>query len=198
MARAVRGNGSDSETRAALLDAAEALMVDEGYAAVTTRRVASEAGVNNGLVHYYFGTLEELFVEVFRRATARGEQEHAAATENETDQPLWRAWEMARDFSNNALMNEFVALANHRKAIQTEIAAYWLRFRKQQVDELGGILEEHGLDTEAWPAESVLLLMVAAARFLHIEDAFGVDLGHAETVAMIERQLRALEGERHP
>jgi AcrR family transcriptional regulator len=194
MARARRGAGADSETRAALLDAAEALMVEEGYAAVTTRRVATKAGVNNGLVYYYFGTLDELFVEVFRRATERGEQR--IATARSAEQPLWRAWEVARDFSNNALMNEFVALANHRKAIRSEIAEYWLRFRTDQVDELGDVLEGHGLDTDTWPPASVLLLMVAAARFLHIEEAFGVDLGHAETVAMIERQLRALEGER--
>jgi AcrR family transcriptional regulator len=169
-------------------------MVEEGYAAVTTRRVARKAGVNNGLVHYYFGTVEELFAEVFRRATARGEERVEAGID--TDQPLWRAWEAARDFSNNALMNEFVALANHRKAIRSEIAAYWLRFRRQQLEELGGVLERHGVDTETWPPESVLLLLVATARFLHIEDAFGVDVGHAETVAMIERQLRMIEGER--
>jgi AcrR family transcriptional regulator len=197
MAQPRRSNGADSDTRAALLDAAEALMVEEGYAAVTTRRVATRAGVNNGLVHYYFGTLEELFVEVFRRATARGEEAISTVTDADSDQPLWRAWEMARDFSNNALMNEFVALANHRKAIRAEIAAYWLRFREQQVRELGGVLEGHGLDPASWPPQSLLLLMVAAARFLHIEDEFGVDLGHAETVAMIERQLRSFEGERH-
>jgi AcrR family transcriptional regulator len=176
------------------LDAAEALMVEEGYAAVTTRRVATRAGVNNGLVYYYFGTVDELFVEVFRRATERGEQ--AVPSVSETEQPLWRAWDMARDFSSNALMNEFLALANHRKAIQSEIAAYWLRFRTNQIEELGEVLERHGWDRDTWPAESVLLLMVAAARFLHIEEAFGVDIGHAETVAMVERQLRELEGER--
>ena len=61
----------DSVTRTALLDAAAALMLEEGYAAVTTRRLAQRAGVNNGLVSYYFGTLDALFIELFRRGAER-------------------------------------------------------------------------------------------------------------------------------
>ena len=55
----------------ALLDAAERLLVDVGYAAVTTRRLAEEAGVNHGLVHYYFGSMEKLLVRVLERFTER-------------------------------------------------------------------------------------------------------------------------------
>jgi hypothetical protein len=36
--------------------------------------------------------------------------------------------------------------------------------------------------------------MAAASRFLHIEDAFDVHIGHAELVAVIEREITALEG----
>jgi DNA-binding transcriptional regulator YbjK len=51
-----------SAADAALLDAAERLLVDVGYAGITTRRLAEEAGVNHGLVHYYFGSIENLLV----------------------------------------------------------------------------------------------------------------------------------------
>ena len=57
----------DSKTRAQLLDAAELLLLEEGYAAVTSRRVAAKAGLKPQLVHYYFRTMDDLFVEVFRR-----------------------------------------------------------------------------------------------------------------------------------
>jgi hypothetical protein len=66
MAPARRSPVDDSATRTALLDAASVLMLDEGYAAVTTRRVAQQPGVNNGLVSYYFGTMDGLFIELFR------------------------------------------------------------------------------------------------------------------------------------
>src|SRR5215207_222891 len=55
----------------ALLDAAERLLVDVGYAGVTTRRLAEEAGVNHGLVHYHFGSNENLLVRDLERFTER-------------------------------------------------------------------------------------------------------------------------------
>src|SRR5215216_6990480 len=55
----------------ALLDAAERLLVEVGYAGITTRRVAGEAGVNHGLVHYYFGSNENLLVRALERFTER-------------------------------------------------------------------------------------------------------------------------------
>src|SRR5205823_13649069 len=56
----------DLKTRAKLLDADEKLLLEEGYAAVTSRRVAAKAGLKPQLVHYYFRTMDDLFIEVFR------------------------------------------------------------------------------------------------------------------------------------
>src|SRR4051794_37349290 len=55
----------------ALFDAAERLLVDVGHAGITTRRLAEAAGVNHGLVHYYFGSNENLLVQMLERFTAR-------------------------------------------------------------------------------------------------------------------------------
>src|SRR5947208_15511332 len=55
----------------ALLDAAERLLVAVGYPGITTRRLAEEAGVNHGLVHYYFGSNENLLVRALERFTER-------------------------------------------------------------------------------------------------------------------------------
>ena len=54
------------------LDAAERLLIEVGYAGISTRRLADEAGANHGLVHYYFGSMEELFLRVLERFTANG------------------------------------------------------------------------------------------------------------------------------
>ena len=62
-----RIGAADSKTRAQLVDAAEQLLVEEGYAAVTSRRVGAKAGLQPQLVHYYFRTMDDLFVEMFRR-----------------------------------------------------------------------------------------------------------------------------------
>src|SRR3954463_7540090 len=55
----------------ALFDAAERLLIEVGYAGITTRRLAEVAGVNHGLVHYYFGSNENLLVQMLKRFTAR-------------------------------------------------------------------------------------------------------------------------------
>ena len=58
-----------SETRFLLLDITEQVMLQDGYAAVSSRRVAKDAGVAPALVHYYFGTLDDLFVAVMTSDT---------------------------------------------------------------------------------------------------------------------------------
>ena len=60
-----------AETEDRFLDAAERLLVETGHAGITTRRLAEEAAANHGLVHYYFGSIENLFVRVLERFTGR-------------------------------------------------------------------------------------------------------------------------------
>lgn len=196
MAPARRSPVDDSATRTALLDATESLMLEEGYAAVTTRRLAGKAGVNNGLVYYYFGTMDGLYIELFRRGAERSLARLRVALRS--PQPLWALWDLTHDFSSNALTMEFTALANHRKAIRAEIAAYSRTFRQLQLDTLSEVLRGYGVDCERWPPVSLILAMAAISRFLHIEQDFDVLTGHSELIAVVEREIRTLEGERRP
>ena len=59
------------QTEEAFLDAAERLLVSAGHAGITTRALAEEAGANHGLVHYYFGSMENLLARVLERFTER-------------------------------------------------------------------------------------------------------------------------------
>ncbi|MGA3146932.1 MAG: helix-turn-helix domain-containing protein, partial [Acidimicrobiales bacterium] len=90
-----RIGSEDSKTRIRLLDAAELLLLEEGYAAVTSRRVAARAGLKPQLVHYYFRTMDDLFLEVFRRRAeenvARAERAIAA------DGSLQMLWHLNAD-----------------------------------------------------------------------------------------------------
>jgi AcrR family transcriptional regulator len=195
-ARANEEGEQEEETsaRTALLDAAERLMLSDGYAAVTSRRVGAEAGVNPGLVYYYFGPKDVLLVEVFRRSATRMLERQTEALASE--QPLWSLWELIRDQTNTALNLEFLALGNHRKAVRTELKAFSVRFRRMQFAGLSKVLAEHGVDTQLWPPEAVMLLMDGVSRFLLEEDTYGLNLGHTQTVAVVERLIRELEGER--
>src|SRR5262245_8648296 len=129
-----KGNVGDPSTRNALLDAAQQLMLDDGYAAVTTRRIAAKAGLNSALVFYYFESVDGLFIELFRRGSARSFDRLQEALAS--PQPLWGFCDLIHDRSGSALTIEFIALANHRKAIRAEIADSSRRFRRAQLDAL--------------------------------------------------------------
>jgi AcrR family transcriptional regulator len=191
-----KGNAGDPTTRNALLDATQVVMLNEGYAGATTRRVAKEAGVNSALVSYYFGSLDGMFIALFRRGAERSFERLGQALGS--PQPLWGFWDLIHDRSNSASTMEFIALANHRSAIRSEIADYSRRFRRAQLDSLTQVLQRYGVDPDEWPASVVILGLSSLSRFMLIEEAFGVDVGHKETEAKIEGFIRRLEGERCP
>ena len=195
MASTRQDDADAPDARTALLDAVERLMLNEGYAAVTSRRVAAEAGVNAGLVYYYFGPMDNLFVEVFRRSAARmlGRQAEALASE----QPLWALWDLIRDQTNTALNLEFLALGNHRKVVMDEMKDFSERFRHLQFDGLSKILAKYGVDTKLWPPEAVMLFMDGVSRFMGEERAYGLNLGHAQARGVVERLIAQFEGKRH-
>jgi AcrR family transcriptional regulator len=181
----------DSQTRAQLLDAAEKLLVDEGYAAVTSRRLAAAAGLKPQLVHYYFRTMDDLFLELFQRqAESNIVRFEEAVAEGVSLQTLWRMNNNARAA---ALTIEFVALANHRKAIRAEIGRYAERFRAAQLDAIRRALERAGIDEKEVPPYVALLLMEGLAQVLGLEQMIDVTSGHDETVAFVERTLEELD-----
>jgi AcrR family transcriptional regulator len=67
------------ETAPVILDAAEKLFSIHGFHGVTVRAVAVECGVDSALVHYYFGTKQDLFDAVFARRSAMINQDRLDA-----------------------------------------------------------------------------------------------------------------------
>ena len=189
-----RIGAEDSASRAALLDAAQALMTEEGYAAVTSRKVAARAGLKPQLVHYYFRTMDDLFLALLQRGAERNLERQARALAS--TQPLWALWELTNQSSGTALNIEFTALANHRKSIKADIAEYAATFRRRQLEALEEVLAGYGLDEERMPAVALLALMNAITQVLTMEEGLGFDLGHAELRALVEHQLTELEGPR--
>jgi AcrR family transcriptional regulator len=183
----------DAKNRGVLLDAAERLMLEEGYAAVTSRRLAERAGLKPQLVHYYFRTMEDLFLAVFRRRAEEGLQVQARALES--PQPLWALWRFGTDPTATRITMEFAALANHRKSMRAEIAYYAERFRDEQRQAISTALKRYDIDTDDVPPIVWSVLITSVSTVLVIEQNLGMSAGHAETVELVERYLRRLEGE---
>lgn len=189
-----RLGAEDSKTRAQLVDAAERVLVEEGYAAVTSRRVAARAGLKPQLVHYYFRTMDDLFIEVLRRRAEVDLERFERAIE--ADGSLRNLWRLNTDPRGARFTIEFVALANHRKAIRTEIARYAERFRAAQVEAVRRALADHDLADDQLPAIVALLAMTGLSQVLALEDALGVTTGHDTTRAFVDRMLEQLERKR--
>ncbi|ROO85957.1 TetR family transcriptional regulator [Actinocorallia herbida] len=192
MASPRRIGAPDAKNRGVLLDAAERLLLEEGHTAVSSRRVAARAGLKPQLVHYYFRTMDDLLIEVFRRRAEEGLAFQAAALASE--QPLWALWRYSTDPAAVAITMEFTGLAAQSEAVRTEMARYSELFRRAQIAALEKILPRYGLAESLSPV--VLTVLISSlSRMLSLETALGFDTGHAETITLIESLLLDLEGE---
>lgn len=182
--------GRESATRTALIEATAQIMLEEGYAAATSRRVAAKAGVKPALVHYYFPSMDDLFLAVLRAGaeTNLARQQEAVAA----DQPLHALWRLNSTHGARLFM-EFMALANHRKAIRSEIAAYAERFGGTEESVVVAAMKAHGADVEAFPPVVMSMIVTSLARIVLLERGLGITRGHAEAEEFIGRYLDQYE-----
>ncbi|MBE9373325.1 TetR/AcrR family transcriptional regulator [Saccharopolyspora sp. HNM0983] len=191
MASERRIGAPDAKNRAVLLDAAERILLNEGYPAVTSRKVAAEAGLKSQLVHYYFQTMDDLFLEVFRRRAEEGlvQQQELAAS----DRPLRALWEFNSDPTATAFFLEFGALCNRRGAIRAEVARYSELFRTTQLEVVDAFVRRYRIPPEVCVPMELVVRMTAVARVMAMESSLELSTGHAEAVEHIENYLDELE-----
>jgi AcrR family transcriptional regulator len=179
------------ETRSAILDATIEIMREEGYAAVSSRRIAARAGLKSKLVHYYFRTMDELFLAVYKRI----EDEHFAQLTRTlaSHKPLRALWQLNMDSTNTAMVLELNALAGHRKILRAEIARASERFRLLQSALLERAMKKADNDAMALSPIVLSVLALAVSRLLAMDSVMGVTLGHEETLRGIEAFLDHIE-----
>jgi AcrR family transcriptional regulator len=183
-----RPRAATAEKRARILDAAERIMLEDGYAAVTSRRVEAEAGIK---LHYHFGSLDDLFVAVFRRRAERSvDRLRDALTSPE---PLRAWWAIASDPRGTALLVELTAAANHRAPLQAEVAELARDARRMEMDVLASILDDYGIDRELFPPPLVAAAVQGLALVVVQDEVRGFDTAHEDAKAAIEQLLDRLE-----
>lgn len=190
---ATRQNKTNADTgaRGKLIDATARIMREEGYASATSRRVAAEAGVKQALVYYYFPTMDDLFVEVLRAGAETALTRMRALLAD--DDPLQALWVMNSDTAVTTLNAEFMALANHRKAIGAELKSYAERVRDIETAAATMVLRANGVDLEKYPPVAISMLIAQVARSLCNERAVGVTQGHDELHAFAQRMMNLLK-----
>ncbi len=179
-----------SAAEEALLDAAERLLVDVGHAGITTRRLAEEAGVNHGLVHYYFGSNENLLVRALERFTerllARQRELYAA------DMPFVEKWRTAmryllsEDVAYEKVWLELQALAWNNADLRARLVRVNAEWRAVLTDAFEEPHRELGIQI---PHEALVSLVVTFNLGLIVERLGGIDTGHAELLDWIDGWL---------
>lgn len=177
------------DIRATLLDAAEALVREEGYAAATARRIASEVGLKHQVVFYYFGTQDDLLLALVRRTS--DQHREALTTVLASEQPLRGLWNLLRDRHATKFHLELLALANHNEAIRSELASHAVIVRDLEAEAIARHLKARGIELRLSP-RLVSILTNALARLVVQESTLGIEAGHDEVEALVEESLRTL------
>jgi Transcriptional regulator len=143
-----------------ILETAEQLFLEKGFAMTSTTEIAKKAGCNQALVHYYFRTKENLFQSIFEQkiklviATFQEREAAELTFEEKLKIKIESHFEMVR--ANPRLpflvMNEFTTNPDRIEAFRKKLAALpntiFKQFQQELQEEIkaGRIREITGLD----------------------------------------------------
>jgi len=179
-----------SDNWLAMLDGAEDVLREEGYAALTSRRIAERVGVKQRLVYYYFKTMDDLIVETFRRLSVRELERLRAATASE--HPLREIWHVCIHTADARLISEFTALANRISALRAEVIKFIEESRRMQVAAITAALERSNAPGSV-PPVAAAIIATSVALSVTREAQLGTTTGHALVMDVIWRYLHDLE-----
>jgi AcrR family transcriptional regulator len=178
----------------AILDAAEHLLIEVGYAAVTTRKLAERGGVNHGLVHYYFGSMDDVLVRTLERFTDRLIARQRSMYEGSG--PFIEKWRTAMRFLDEdmeagyqKLWLELQAMSWNHPAMRGRLQAVHAEWLHVVSDAFDRGLAELGIDRRRFPVKAVVALVVTFNLGMMLERLGGVDSGHRELLRMADRVI---------
>jgi len=186
-------------TRLALLDAAEELLITKGVAGITTRKVADRAGVNQALVHYHFGTIEELLLAALERVGMHVKERSQEIYRS--DVSFVDGWfeemhvKITEDFDRGwgKVWLENLTLAANRPKIGEQYVKAATMTRKLHEQYVNEMLDQMGIDRKEYPASGIVTLLDAITSKLILDRLVGIKSGHKELLAMLHRVWEQIE-----
>jgi len=186
------------EAEQAFLDAAERLLVSVGYGGISTRKLAEEAGLNHGLVHYYFGSMQELLLQVLERFTDRLISRQRAMYAS--NMPFIDKWREAMRYleEDNAsgyakVWYELQALGWNDPDIRKRVAKVDQAWQQVVTEAFDQAMDEYKLDREEFPLRAIVALVATFNVGMHLRMLSGIRTGHRELLDWIESWLENLE-----
>jgi AcrR family transcriptional regulator len=186
-----RARAEESETRTRLLDATEGLMLREGYAAVTARRIAAEAGVTAPLVHYHFGPLDDLFIALLRRRTEDGLARQTTAMAG--PRPLTALWDFSFATASVRYTTEFMALAHHRDAVRSELLLSIRAFNEAAAASLREADRDGRINLAGADPAGIVVALINSARGIAMQRVLGFTEGHDQALRIVAGLIEPFE-----
>ncbi len=178
----------DSEVRGKLIDAAIALVQQDGCSALTAGRLAKELGLSRQSVHYYFGTIDEIFVEIIRRQTEEVKSRTAASFES--GNPLRTIWNFRR--ATSAVTAELMAMAQRSEVIRTTLVQSQNELTELSIRAVAKYADGLEHDLPASPAAMAVILTSISYTVSNGRE-LGATVGHGETIEAIEGWLDEID-----
>lgn len=174
----------------AMLDGAEAILREEGHAALTSRRVAERIAVKQRLVYYYFRTMDDLVISLFRRMSERELMRLKAAAMQ--PQPLRTLWKISLHSTDSRLIAEFMALASRIDGLRREVIYFIEAAREIEVSVLTAAMNRVPQAGNMGPT-GLAVTITSLALLLSRESQLGVSSGHAEIISALDAFLDQVE-----
>jgi AcrR family transcriptional regulator len=186
----------------AIVEAAGRCLIERGGAAFSTRAVARAAGVNQSLIHYYFGTKERLMLAVLERMNrglVKRQTEMYDAPTTFADKWAQACRYFQEDLSSGfvRLLMELTALGVSNRAIGDEVKKVWADWGGLIDRAAREALEHFGIRSA--PAEIVGTYVTAFWKGMELDLMLGSperETRYWDSLAAFERFLRWLEAER--
>jgi TetR/AcrR family transcriptional regulator len=182
------------QTEETFLDAAERLLVEVGYAGITTRALADEAAANHGLVHYYFGSMENLLARVLERFTERiiARQRAMYGAPGVSFSEKWRTAMryLDADREYQKVWYELQALAWNRPELRERVAHVNREWRAVLGEALAEPRERYGIPM---PLDALVSLVITFNEGIIFERLSGIETGQADLLQWIDDWLQRKE-----
>ena len=187
MASKRRFGPRNSEISHAIMDATEKVIRDEGYAAVSSRRVAEVADIQQSLVYYYFKSMDDLLVATFQRRTERG----MARYEKDacSDKPVAEIWKDLNEGVDARMSFAFVSLASHNERVREVYTRFLSESRKLQSEVIAKDAEARGIDISPATPTALAFILHSTSLVMAREAALGMTEGHDEVRALLDGLL---------
>lgn len=180
------------KTRAAILDATETIIREEGYAAVSSRKVAEKAGLRSQLVHYHFENMDELFLALFRRSEEKFFTRLSEIIES--PDPLLELWKLSLETEQSPLILDFTSIAMKNRSFRDELVRSANMVRTLEWSIVSKALGDKDELILKLTPHMLSFIIQSVSRALIMERGVGISKGHDEVLEFLEKVLENVKG----